>query len=102
MEATTILSTGEVLGRAADYRAGSGSYEWNHKIYASVVGTEKITHPSSSPTSEDKVKPPKIPDLFFEVFLSPQPPIPLGRRNTSDFVIFLRIVPKYSNIFSSP
>ena len=57
METSTIRTPGEVLGRASEYIAGHGTYAWNNKIYASVVGTEKLSHPSSSASSsEDKVK----------------------------------------------
>lgn len=43
---------GEVLGRVSDYAAGLGTYEWQHKIYASVVGLQRILQPL--PTAQDK------------------------------------------------
>lgn len=52
MEMETRRTPGEVLGRASDYVAGNGTYAWNNKIYASVVGVERVSQ--SHPTAEDK------------------------------------------------
>ena len=65
METSTIRTPGEVLGRASEYIAGHGTYAWNNKIYASVVGTEKISHPSSASSSEDKVNKQTLQIWFF-------------------------------------
>lgn len=48
----TLRTPGEVLGRASEYVAGKGTYAWNNKIYASVVGVERISQPL--PSAQDK------------------------------------------------
>ncbi|KAH7280049.1 hypothetical protein KP509_37G050200 [Ceratopteris richardii] len=36
---------GELLGWASEYTSGRGTYVWNNKIYASVVGIEVVSQP---------------------------------------------------------
>lgn len=48
----TWRTPGELLGRASEYVAGKGTYVWNNKIYASVVGAERVSHPLSSAQDE--------------------------------------------------
>ncbi|KAL3695131.1 hypothetical protein R1sor_008782 [Riccia sorocarpa] len=42
MNAHDYKTPGEVLGWASEYVAGAGTYVWNQKVYASVVGLPRI------------------------------------------------------------
>ncbi|CAM6091344.1 unnamed protein product [Calypogeia fissa] len=53
MEEGEYKTPGEVLGWASDYVAGSGTYVGNQKVYASVLGRQRVL-PSSSGSNDQK------------------------------------------------
>eukprot|EP00249_Psilotum_nudum_P008552 c21359_g1_i1 orf=114-689(+) len=52
MQLPDCKTPGELLGRASHYIAGPGTYIWDNKIYACVVGFQRVMPPP--PNAEDK------------------------------------------------
>ncbi|CAM6085114.1 unnamed protein product [Calypogeia fissa] len=66
MEEGEYKTPGEVLGWASDYVAGSGTYVRNQKVYASVVGRQRVL--PSPPDSNDQIFSEFVVNLLNSVF----------------------------------
>jgi exosome complex component CSL4 len=56
--ASTIVTPGQRLGYAQDFTAGSGTYERDGLLYASVVGVKKVLKDATSNVSGTVGPPP--------------------------------------------